>query len=145
MNGASFDGGTREYLVSIDPEAEAALFAVERPRESTGEEVHLPRLFVPEVCIEKCGGLAIKAAGALFKNTLNGDEQNDVFCLKPSRRACNGFQHLSGTYSTSGKGWGIEGTNELFVLNPSEYYRKRISKAAEQDSAPHHISELKQP
>lgn len=50
------------------------------PTESTAERVHLPRLFVRDACIERCGKLATIAAGAVFEVAKDNLLQVDVVC-----------------------------------------------------------------
>ena len=120
------------------------------PSESTTQEVHLPRVFAQDSCLEHCGKLGQVAGQALLEAVSDPGHQIDVVCL--GRRMlgiCGADTRRAGIYSDHA-GTPIEGTDEKFLPNPMRYsetkystIRSEIEAVIEQGGSAHHILEIK--
>lgn len=122
------------------------------PTESTAERVHLPRLFVRDECIERCGKLATVAAGAVFEAAKDTFLQVDVVCNGKSTlfNMCTARTVEIGTYGNT-FGEYIEGEEGYFLVDPCLHQAgnrtftssDEIEKALSEGSTPYSIKELK--
>lgn len=115
------------------------------PTASLSLEIHEPRLFVPDACLERCNKLAAKAGYAALKAIDKPDFQNDIVCLKKGTIACNAEVHCTGQYA--GFGEMINGSDEAFLASPVIYLGggspvQKIEEALASGITPHSISEI---
>ncbi len=121
------------------------------PAVSTAETVHLPRLFVSDQCIKKCGSLSTEAALATLEAAKDTTKQIDIVCHGATRilKNCGAQQLFTGLHNQT-FGAEIEGEEGYFLTNPARYQTfntsftvvSEISQALAEGNTAHSISEL---
>lgn len=101
------------------------------PAASTAESVHMPRLFVPDKCIQTCGKLRARAANAVLEAATHPTQQIDVVCHGAGRilKSCGAELQEAGTYGNE-FGRVIEGEAGYFLVNPVVYTSATRSRSA---------------
>jgi hypothetical protein len=117
------------------------------PSTTTAETIHVPRVFAGEACIERCNKLAGAVGCAVIKAAVNPQHQYDIVCLDKSRFSCSARVINTGQYTTFGDE--VEGSDELFLSNPTRYAyggggpTEDIQQAIDRGLTPHHPREIK--
>lgn len=117
------------------------------PTQPTKEELHVPRIFASEECLERCNKLAGKAGEALLQALNDPDFQFDVVCHDKRVIGCGANVLRAGSWQDFGNI--VEGTDELFVGNVIRYQGGKYSSVPEEIAVvvnsgvrPHHPSDI---
>ncbi len=118
------------------------------PDEPTEITLHDPRIFVPEVCLERCGKLANVAGRALLKAANYPNTQYDVICHDKKIIGCGAKIRESGKWRND-FGQRVSGTDEFFVGNIARLLNagyptvgEEIAVVIDAGIVPHYPSEI---